>query len=70
MISKFIEIGPGQNSLPTIKETDSDNLFIASNKKLFQFSVSQGEVIKDYADIMTGKIGSMVLTSDKNYLFF
>jgi hypothetical protein len=70
MTFKFIEIFPGQNLLPTIKEADhADNLFISGERKLMQWSVSQKKVTKDYGDIMAGIIRSMVLTSRKNYLF-
>jgi hypothetical protein len=34
-----------------------------------QWSVSQEKVTKDYGNIMTGVILSMVQTSDKKYLF-
>jgi hypothetical protein len=34
-----------------------------------EWSVSQGEVIKDYGDIMAARIFSMVQTSDKRFLF-
>jgi hypothetical protein len=34
-----------------------------------QWSVSQGEVTKDYGLIMAGNIYSMVQTSEKKYLF-
>jgi hypothetical protein len=44
-------------------------LFIGGDGKLVQYSVSQGKVIKDYDDIMTGYIYLMVQTSDKKYLF-
>jgi WD40 repeat protein len=57
MACKIIEIGPGQN------------LFIGGNKKLMQWSVSQGEVTKDYGRIIAGDIESMVQTSDNKYLF-
>jgi hypothetical protein len=60
MTSKFSEIGPGQNLLPTIKDADyTDILFIGGNKTLMQWSVSQGEMTKDYGDIMAGFIVSM-----------
>ena len=69
MASKFVETSPGQNLLPSIKEGDqADNLFIAGYKTFMLWSVSQGEVTKDYGDIMTGYIWSMVQTSDKKYL--
>jgi hypothetical protein len=57
MACKFIEIGSGQN------------LFIGGYKNLKQWSVSQGEVTKDYGQIMAGDIPPMVQTSDKKYLF-
>jgi WD40 repeat protein len=57
MACKFIEIGQGQN------------LFIGDQKKLMQWSASQGEVTKDNGDIMHGNIVSMVQTCDRNYLF-
>jgi hypothetical protein len=70
MDSKIVEIGPGQNLLPTIKEADQANsLFVGGHCKLIQWSVSRGEVIKDYCDIMANYIWSMVQTSSKNYLF-
>jgi hypothetical protein len=70
MACKFIETGPGQNLLLNIKEADqADNLFIGGDRKLVQYSVSQVKVIKDYDDIMTGMIYSMVQTSDKKCLF-
>jgi hypothetical protein len=47
----------------------ADILFIGGYQQLMQWSISQGEVTKDYSDIMVGDIWSMVLTSDKNYLF-
>jgi WD40 repeat protein len=57
----FCKTGPGQNLLPTIKEADyADNLFIGCDQRLIQLSVSQGKKIKDYGDIMTGHIQSMV----------
>ncbi len=60
MGNKFSEIGPGKNLLPTIKDADyADILFIGGNKTLMQWSVSQGEVTKDYGDIMAGGIYSM-----------
>ena len=60
MTSKFSEIGPGQNLLPTIKDADyADILFIGGIQKLMQWSISQGEVTKDYGDIMAGGIYSM-----------
>ena len=69
MASKFVETGPGQNLLPTIKGADqADNLFIGGEETLMLWSVSQGEVTKDYGDIMTGDIESIVQTSDKKYL--
>jgi hypothetical protein len=34
-----------------------------------QWSVSRGEVIKEYRDIIAASIWSMVQTSDKNQLF-
>ncbi len=37
MALKFIEIGPGQNLHPTIKEADlADNLFIGGEGQLMQ----------------------------------
>ncbi len=70
MTSKFSEIGPGQNLLPTIKDADyADILFIGGAQKLMQWSVSQKKVTKDYGHIMAGNINAMVETSDKNYLF-
>ena len=70
MTSEFIEIGQGQNLLPTIEEADqADNFFIGGCKTLMLWSVSRGEVTKDYGDIMAGDIWSMVQTSDKKYLF-
>jgi hypothetical protein len=48
MACEFIEIGPGQN------------LFIGGVKKLMHWSISQGEVTKDYGDIMPGNILTMV----------
>jgi hypothetical protein len=70
MLSKFVDIGPGQNLLPTIKEADqADNLFIGGDKILMQWSVSQQNVTKDYGHIMAGYIYGMVQTRDKNYLF-
>jgi hypothetical protein len=61
MISKFIEIGPGQNLAPTIKEADlADNLFIGSDEALMQWSVSQGQVTEDYGKIIGSYIRSMV----------
>jgi hypothetical protein len=70
MNPKIIEISPGQNLLPTIKEADSaDHLFIGGSGTLLQWSVSQKKVTKDYSKIMVGYINSMVQTSDKKYLF-
>jgi WD40 repeat protein len=61
MDCKFIEIGLGQNLLPTINEADwADNLFIGDWGILMQFSVSQKKVTKDYGRIMDGNILSMV----------
>jgi hypothetical protein len=68
MTSKFIEIGPGQNLPPTIKE--ADNLFIGGKKLLIQWSVSKKKVTKDYGDIIAGCIRSAVQTSYRKYLFF
>jgi WD40 repeat protein len=47
----------------------ADNLFIGGENKLWQWSVSQKKVTKDYGEIMAGRILSMVQTSDKKYLF-
>jgi hypothetical protein len=70
MTSKFIEIGSGQNLLPTIKEADlADNLFIGGKGECMQWSVSKGKVIKQYGNMKAGAIFSMVQTSSKNYLF-
>jgi hypothetical protein len=70
MNHEFVEIGPGQNLLPTSKEADqADSLFKGGYQKLVQWSVSQNKVTKDYGDIMPGIIHSMVQTSDKKYLF-
>jgi WD40 repeat protein len=70
MNPKIIEISPGQNLLPTIKEADSaDHLFIAASGTLLQWSVTQKKVTKDYGNITVGYINSMVQTSDKKYLF-
>jgi hypothetical protein len=70
MTSKFLEFGPGQNLLPTIKKADfPDILFIGGMGKLVQWSISQEKVTKHYGEIMHGMINSMVLTSGKNYLF-
>jgi WD40 repeat protein len=62
MAYKFIEIGPGQNLLPTIKEADlADNLFIGGRDgRLMQWSVSQQKVTKDWGQIMSHYIFSMV----------
>jgi WD40 repeat protein len=69
MIPKFIEIGTGQNLLPTIQESDhADLLFIGGRGKLMQWSVSHEKVTKDFHGIMAGDIWSMVQTSDKKYL--
>jgi WD40 repeat protein len=47
----------------------ADNLFIGGENKLWQWSVSQKKVTKDYGEIMAGRILSMVQTSNKKYLF-
>jgi hypothetical protein len=51
----------------------SDNLFIAGEGELLQWSVSQGRVTKEYGGMMegilNGAIRAMVQTSDKKYLF-
>ena len=61
--------GPRRNLEEMVEEADqADNLFIGGEKTLMLWSVSQGEVTKDYGDIMTGSIWSMVQTSDKKYL--
>ena len=61
MGSKFSKAGQDQNSLSTIKQADLDDvLFIGGLGKLLQWSVSQGKVTKDYGDIMTGYIVSML----------
>jgi hypothetical protein len=44
-------------------------LFIGGKKTLLQWSISQQKVTKDFGNIMTGRIESMVQTSDKKYLF-
>ena len=45
------------NSEEMIEEADqADNLFIGGTRKVVQWSVSREEVIKEYADIMAGKI--------------
>jgi hypothetical protein len=44
-------------------------LFIVGETKLWQWSVGQKKVHKEYGDIMTGNIFSIVQTSDRNYLF-
>ena len=70
MDSKFVEIYPGKNLLPTAKKADkADNFFIGGNKKLLQWSISLQKMTKDYGNIMAGIIFSMVQTSDKKYLF-
>ncbi len=85
MTPKFIEIGSGQNLPPKkieivevqkdnfmlrTEESDSaDSLFVGGERKLMQLSVRQMKVIKDYGNIMTGYIYSMVKSSDKKYLF-
>jgi hypothetical protein len=69
MTSKFVQTGPGQNFLPTIKEAhQADKLFIGGDK-LLQWSLSHKKLTKDYGRIMAGTIISMVQTSDKKYLF-
>jgi WD40 repeat protein len=47
----------------------ADSFFIGSVGKFMLWSVSQEKVNKDYGHIITDDIYSMVLTSDKNYLF-
>jgi succinate dehydrogenase flavin-adding protein (antitoxin of CptAB toxin-antitoxin module) len=70
MNPKIIEISPGQKLLPTIQEAASaDHLFIAGDGELWQWSISQKKVTKNYGKIMVGSIQSMVQTSDKKYLF-
>jgi WD40 repeat protein len=70
MTSEIVEIGQSQNLLPNIKQADSaDILFIGGKHKLMQWSVSQGQATKEYADIMAGDIYSIVQTSDKKYVF-
>jgi hypothetical protein len=70
MTSKFLEIGPGQNLLPTIKEADqADNFFIGGLRKFMQWSVSQKKVTKDYGEIMAGYIYSMAQTSARTICF-
>jgi WD40 repeat protein len=70
MTSKFVEIGPGQNLLPTIKEADqADNFLIGSYVVFLQWSVSQKKVTKFYGGFKDSMIQSMAKTSDKNYLF-
>jgi WD40 repeat protein len=60
----------GNKSAKMIGEVDLDDiLFIGGREKLMQWSVSRGEVIKDYDDIMADEIYLMVQTSDKKYLF-
>jgi hypothetical protein len=45
MTSKFSEIGPGKNLLPTIKDANyADILFIGNGEKLMQWSVNQEKV--------------------------
>ena len=61
--------GPRRNLEEMVQEAGhADNLFIGGDTTLMLWSVSQGEVTKDYGDIMTGYIWSMALTSDKKYL--
>jgi hypothetical protein len=44
-----------ESSSSLIKEAyKADHFFIGGEKKLMEWSVSQGELIKDYGDIMTG----------------
>ena len=70
MSSKSIEIYPDQNLLSTTEEADqADNFWIGGDCKLFQWSVSQEELIKDYGCLMPGTIYSMVQTSNKKFLF-
>jgi hypothetical protein len=70
MACKFLEIGLGQNLPSTIKEADqADHLFIGSERKLKQWSVSHQKLTKVYGDIMAGFIISMSRTRDKTYLF-
>ena len=52
-----------------IEPYKADKLFIGGNGKLMHWSVSQGDLTKDYGEIMAGIICSMALTSDKKYLF-
>jgi hypothetical protein len=53
-----------------IQEAGSaDNLFIGSDGKFIQWSVSQKKVSQVYGQIMDGVIRSMAQISDKNYLF-
>jgi hypothetical protein len=47
----------------------AENLWIGGGEKLMQWSVGKKKVTKDYGDIMTESIHSMVQTSDKKYLF-
>ena len=62
--------GPRMNLEEMVEEADqADNFFIGGYKTLMLWSVSRGEVTKDYGDIMAGDIWSMVQTSDKKYLF-
>ena len=45
-----------------------ESLLIGGYQKLMQWSVSKKKVTKDYGDIMSDYIRTMVQTSDKNYL--
>jgi WD40 repeat protein len=70
MSNRFSKIGPDQNLLPVIQETNSaDNLLYGSEGELIQWSVSQKKVNQGYADFMDHTIESMVQTSDKKHLF-
>ncbi len=64
------KVGPRRNLEEMIEEPDlADNLFIAGEGNLIQWSVSKNKVVKDYGSIMAAWIWSLVKTSDKKYLF-
>ena len=67
---KGLVIGARQNLEEMVGENDlADNLFIGGEGKITVWSVSKKVILKEYTHTLTGNVDSMMLTSDKKYLF-
>lgn len=67
---KGLVIGQRQNLEEIMDGADlADNLFIGGEGKIIVWSVSKKVILKEYTDTLAGNVDSMVLTSDKKYLF-